>query len=590
MELLAWAAIALLQVLALPGWLAVRALHLDEDGPLQTALLVVFLSLTLNHALVVLLVLAGAYTRPVLLAAMALEGLLAGLLLWRGRGRSRTPRPALLATLHDDPRLLWPALAALLAIGFLVSRVPVSFAHVFQYWDAIVSWNRWAVDWEAGRLPARVYHYPQLLPTTWSLLYVLEGRPLQFLARGVMSLFPLAVALAFLDVGLRRRRPELLLAATVSTLLMAASLGRHIGAGLADLPVAALALLAFYPLYTRDFEPGAPGDRSRLAAAGLLAVGCALTKQAGLYVAAVLPAFAAGRLRPWPLRRRAAAVGALALLLVAGIGPWYAYGEVLIARGIEVNEIPILTQKMFGGATLAERGLRALALWQHLLTPPLLWTAALLVLASLWHRPTRWITVGVSLPFSLLWALWFSYDARNEALALPFLGWSIAAGAWVVYGALGARRMRVAAAAWAAVSLTWIVLWADPQAIALAQQQQLVELGKPALNRRLLAYQREHGFEGRILSNYRYLTSFETLRDAWFVDRNAKGDAFWPFRDGLDHFVQVVRDPANDIRYVLVSGNIDEDIKRYLRARVSSRDYEVVFQVSGGRLLRIVRR
>lgn len=588
MEQLLWAGIALCQVVALPGWLAVRALRLDEDGPLRSALLCFGLSLVLNHALVVGLVLVGAYTRPVLLGVMTLELALAVPLLRRTRRAS--PAAPVWTALQEDPRLLGPALAAALAVGFLASQVPVSFAHVFEYWDAIVSWNRWAVDWEAGRLPVRIYHYPQLLPTTWSLLYVLVGQPIQLLARGVMALFPLGIALVFVDLGLRRRRPDLLWTAALATLLLGVALGRHIGAGLADIPVAFFAVLALAPVLAGDLGAAPEAHARRLAACGLAAIGCALTKQAGLYAAALLPVFAAATLRGLPRRKRALGVGALALALVAGIAPWYAYAELLVTRGQELNELPLLTQKVFGDASLLERAGRALALWQALLTPPILLAAVGLVLASLWHPPTRWITLALSLPFTLLWALFFSYDVRNHALALPFLAWSIAGGATRLGSALAGRRAVRVGAVLAALGLLWIALWTEPGAIARAQERQLVEVGKPALNRRLLEYERDPGFDAKILTNYRYLTSFPSLRGAYFVNRDAPGAEFWPFRAGVEAFARAAENPAHDIGFVLLSGRVDEEIEQYVRERVRSGAYAPVFQTSGGRLFRIRRR
>ena len=56
---------------------------------------------------------------------------------------------------------------------------------------------------------------------------------------------------------------------------------------MADIPVAAFALLSLYPLLIREFDARPWDDAPRLLAASLLAVGCALTKQAGLYAARI---------------------------------------------------------------------------------------------------------------------------------------------------------------------------------------------------------------------------------------------------------------------------------------------------------------
>jgi hypothetical protein len=597
MELLLWAGIALLQLLVLPGWLLVRSLALDRDGPLQTALYSWGFSLVLNHLLVMALVVTRAYTRPVLLALVAVECAL-GVWLWR-----RRPRPerhsfgrcvARRLTAEDAAGAIGWLLCAVAVSGFLLSLLPRSFGQVFEYWDVVVSWNRWAVDWEAGRLPAHVFHYPQLLPTSWSLVYVMLGYPLQFVARGAMALFPLSIALVLIDLWWQRGRRELLLAAVIAPLLMTAVLGSHMGSGLADIPVAAMALLAFHPLAARPFDADRRAGAARLAAAALLAVGCALTKQAGLYVALLLPVCAFVALRTWPARQRWIAVLGVVAILLVGLAPWYGYTELRVLRGMEINEARVLPALMFGDMPLLDRAARAYGLWEGVLTAPGAALALLLLAASLAHREARWITLCIGLPFTLIWAFYVSYDLRNDALAVPFLGISMAAGAEVLRRAWSERlpagvRHRLALAL-AVATLAGIALWDPSPAILAASDRQLATLGKPALNQALLAYQAEHGFDGKILTNYRYLTSFPALRDHYFVNRDATGADFWTFRTDLEGFRRVVEDPELDVNYIFIEGRLDDDVELYLDARTRAGSYEIAFEGHGARLYHIVKR
>ncbi|MGH0028204.1 MAG: hypothetical protein ACQGVC_00310 [Myxococcota bacterium] len=596
MELLLWAGIALLQILVLPGWLLVRSLGLDRDGPIQTGLYAVGLGLLANHALVAALVLLGAYTRPVVLGVVAVECALACVLALRRRGSPTVDlRRSLIERLarEDGRSLLAWLLAATAVTGFLLSRIPVSLGSTFQFWDAIVSWNRWAIDWEAGRLPVHTLHYPQLLPTTWSLAYVLVGHPLQFVARGVMGVFPAMLALVWLDLWWRRDRREFLLAAVATPLLVAAAMGAHLGSGLSDVPVAAMTLLAFHPLAAVRFDPPARAHATRIAAAALLAVACASTKQAGLLAVLLLPVGVWIVTPRWPLRARGLAVAGTVAILLLGLAPWYGWAEWRIAQGFELDDATVLPERIFGDMPLLERARAAYALWEGALTPPGALAVGALALASLAHRRTRWITLAVVVPVSLYWALYLSYDLRNHAVALPFLGLSVAAG-WEVLrrraARLGRGARRALGGSAAAAALAWLLLWDPSAAILAAHHEQLLTRGRPALNHALLAYHAEHGFEGRILTDYRYLTSFPELREHYFVHRDAPADEFWTFRNGFEQVRRVLEDPDLDVRHVLVVGFLDEETGAYLEVLTRTNHLEYVPEVAGGRLYRVVRR
>ena len=60
----------------------------------------------------------------------------------------------------------------------------------------------------------------------------------------------------------------------------------------------------------------------------------------------------------------------------------------------------------------------------------------------------RWLILLVAAPFGFLWALGFSYDLRNLALAVPFLGAAAGIGIAELGGLLrwnvGRRASRVA--------------------------------------------------------------------------------------------------------------------------------------------------
>jgi len=91
---------------------------------------------------------------------------------------------------------------ALLVIGGFALACIAQVGQIFQQWDAVVSWNRWAVDWAANRLPYATSIYPQLLPTNLSLSYVfMQSSEVWVFAKAFQFLFCLMLLLAMLDLA-----------------------------------------------------------------------------------------------------------------------------------------------------------------------------------------------------------------------------------------------------------------------------------------------------------------------------------------------------------------------------------------------------
>lgn len=70
---------------------------------------------------------------------------------------------------------------------------------IFMTWDAVASWNRWAIELSANEYkPMAGSSYPLLLPALWSLVYKAQGSPeLWMVAKGVLFIFPALLFLIF---------------------------------------------------------------------------------------------------------------------------------------------------------------------------------------------------------------------------------------------------------------------------------------------------------------------------------------------------------------------------------------------------------
>jgi hypothetical protein len=601
---LLWSAIALIQVAFLPGYLVTRWLRLD-DGFAKTWVSSFGISLVINYHLTLLLSSVNAYGRSALCILIALEILALGLTL-QARS-SRLPRATAASPLTrflcpevpGEAAVVSKARLLLLLVGvaplvYFATFLPGAFTTIFSGYDALVSWNRWAIDWLNGRWPAWTMHYPQLIPANWSMLYAIAGGELQFLPKGLSVFFPATTVLMLIDLGLRKARPEYMLAAALTAVLMSESDGLYIASGYADLPISFFALAPIYLLFCAEEESDGSRVRAHVAVATICAAGCGLTKQAGFYLAAVFPwillLFMRNRFRSSGGMRILPAVAVVTCVLLLLIVPWHVYKEIQVFQGFEVRENP-MTYAVHRGRSLPERAIWAWRVWDAHLSTALACCLALAVGLSLVFRRALPLTLLLTIPYTLIWAFLFSYDRRNLALAWPFIGISAGAGVGAAWTWLSegwkARGLPKHLGAWLAaiaaigVSTPWILR----EEIHAAHDRELRKLGSAEINEVLYAFLEQHGFEGKILTNYRLLSVLPELNEHVFMDREAKASEFWPFRD-LDAFKSVLKRRRGDIRYIVVIKPADLRIMRFIREGIDRRKLQVIYRTRKGLIVR----
>jgi hypothetical protein len=429
---------SLLQVAFLPGYLVWRIAGLRGSGhPLLVSL---GLSLLLNHVLVVLLTLAGAYTRPVVLILFLGELALLGWIDRRalfGSPRWPAPIPSLTALGEVEAgfaparfaRALRPGLAAV-SVGFLAYLVHLcinNLGSVFVDWDPLVSYNRWARAWYQGVVPQRTWTYPQLLPSVWSMTYMFLGTDrLQFVAQALSPVFALALVALPLDLAVRLRTWGFVPSAALIGLLLVRFYHPLLLTAHADIPATFFVLLSLCVLLAAaDDAQAARG--TALALGATLAVGAALTKQFGVYYAIVYPGLALTLLssglpadaRRTLLRRIGLATAAMWLLIL----PWYAYKLVDIVAGRDGSAFGVYAESMtiaHGRGGLARQAMRA----ARSLAAAFGWTFVVWAFlgSALRVRSLRAIALLFVLPLITLWIFIASYDFRNLTAAIVVLG------------------------------------------------------------------------------------------------------------------------------------------------------------------------
>ncbi len=531
-------AASLLMLAVLPGFLVWRILGLEFCWLAWPGLLAI--SLVANFQLVFYLTLCGAYR----VEALALAGLLclaASATRVAAQGFVPAPPGARASAAPGQTSAALTALLVVLALAslaILAMRMAAGFTGVFEAWDAVVSWNRWAADWHRGIFPRNTYGYPQLIPAAWASTYQWLGSArIEFAAKALMALFPLAVATLFIDLYARTRWPAALAALAVWPMALLRVFPEIVDSGYVDVPAAFFILLCAHLLFLAGAGRLARAHAWPLAA--LCAAGAVLTKQAGwLAFALLLAALAAGwRRRDGAWRRDALrALAAFALLA----GPALAYQYHGMWSGRDPGNFTYVTSTIYAGEPVAARLARAALTDAPRMAGALLpgpagiALVAVLMLAALRLPAGRRCWLGVVLPCSLVWAMYFSYDLRNFMPAVPFVCLGLGLGLQSLAQALRLHREAplTAHSAHPAASPAAAPRWAPAALLALLAASLLSPLtradllrssearrlasGDAPMNAALLEYGRSQGFAGKILTTHAPVARIPGLQEHFF--------------------------------------------------------------------------
>jgi hypothetical protein len=543
---------AIVACMLLPGLLVLQTLSL-RLSIFASCAIAIGVSATVNHLLVVMLVIMGAYQRHVLFLIVLCEFLaLAGLVFLFRKGPSD-----LVPSTSDRAieRLATAACAAVFAYVFWTfGRIAFAdFGEVFMAWDAVVSWNKWASEWASGTLPVQTFEYPQLLPSLWSMIYVIVGGPeLQIFPKAMIAWLPMVMFVLFADLA----RCSLLTGtvAAFSSLKLLLLFGSFSLSGYADFPSGILSFAAFYVAALS--RQGSNGDQLAILGA-VIAAGAALTKQSGAFFAICYPFFL-WLISPTENRHN---VWRSIVIVIAIVLPWYAYRVFAIQFWGELSNIAVTTQSIHAGRTYFERLLHGIDLIHNVLNGMLLWGLVGLLIAALWSRFGRILVLAVVLPYLLIYGLFFSYDIRNATPLIPFLGWAMGIGATNVGRLLGLSRFKPSlgppnplssslrafywkARGWPLALLLVALLctsvfarmgkWPTEQQLLEDQNRRLMLLGDPVINQTVLSFIETQHPPGKILTNDYLLGAIPALKPYYLAFLMGP----WTTEDTLNYVVK----------------------------------------------------
>jgi hypothetical protein len=259
--------------------------------------------------------------------------------------------------------------------------------------------------------------YPQLLPALLSIPYVLmDDVWIQFFSYAICLIFPSCVFLILLSIF--DKFPISSFVTAIIIFLWPTQKFVHY-AGYADFPVLIIGFLAFSAIIWGYKEDEKTRIKCLLLSAFFIGAACAI-KQAGLLLLIFFPfiilEFKTLSSINKNLKIKLIILSSLISLFFAL--PWHIYNQYLLKIGLATSNFQVLTEYLHDNKPYIERIILAINKW------PGIFILTLLGIPGLFIRENKSISF-FGILFILIWMLFYSYDARNCYLAIPFLSFSI---------------------------------------------------------------------------------------------------------------------------------------------------------------------
>jgi len=534
-----FAVVAFFQITFIPGFLFLKAFGLKRTGVFGTIIYSFGLSLLINYLMVYHLTLVGLYTPLASYIILIAELVFAIILVFK-------KKLIIIDKLHLElspgirsfPWNILPLLSIVLIIGSLYFFFS-SYIGVFTHWDAVFSWNRWAIDWHLNDIPVLTYLYPQLIPTNWSLSYVMvQDHTLQFAAKSVMPLFAIFIPIVLFDLYLKKKKIAFILSILVFFVLVSLYCISYIDSGYVDFASAFLSVAALHAILVGDTSKP---ERKNIIMVVLLSSAAAATKQAGF----IILVFAIIWFAWLMIRNRKVQASqnilknilwVISIILITLY--WYIVKVIDIALGRDFSTLRFLLIDIHHAASLPQRFVNGLEILRA--SPFFLMAIVIISLASFFDRKSRWFTLGITIPSFLIWGFFFSYDDRNIIMTFPFLSWSASSGFMLLMEKIKLDRLAHSLSIWSKEffrkrSLLRIKLWPKQvffllifslvlgliflvgsfsEVIKDSQIQKQRQLGDSSLNKMIYDYLDNNGIDGKIITDYYWVTALPGFEDA----------------------------------------------------------------------------
>ena len=418
--------IALVQTIFLPGILILYFANIKTESIIQRYIYIFALSLFANYSLVTILVLLKIYVLATVFSIIAVEILLFVFLI--AKKRIIIYNVPILNELYKDLKALFAPntfvvktiiICSLTIILFYFSLFIANIGTIFYFTDTVnnIHWNTWAIDFANNILPQQSSHFPQLIPSNWSIGYLLIGESnIHFFPKSIMPLFFLGNVLMFWDLAITKRNYAYLIALIVYGLFGPIIYNLvFIADGNGDLPVSFFAFLSFYAYLKRTENKY---DLKEYIIIFLFASTAAGTKLAGFYIFVFISAICLYHLivnyKSLKTSDYILLISSVITILGANLFWYYLKPNVMVSS---------LYQPEWLAKNYYDILLNALHLIYYNLGLPVVAFLILTIGFSLLDKKARWVTLIMVIPPIVLWMFKYSSDFRNLSFVVPFLAY-----------------------------------------------------------------------------------------------------------------------------------------------------------------------
>jgi len=473
--------------------------------------------------------------------------------------------------------MIFSLVIGLIAIEWIFRFFRYNLGEVFNTWDAVVSWNRWAVDWASNRMPLRTQDYPQLIPANWAMIYkILGSTKIQFFATAIMPLFPFLILLLLFGLGIETKNPAFFLSIEVTRLFMKKFSAEFIAAGYVDFTLTFFVLLAMIYLFFAFREKNLERKTHYILLSFIFVSGSIITKQPGFYVLAcfsLLTIFFFFRKDFKTYFNQYKKQLVLMIVFVAIIiGPWYLYKGIQILSGLEETHLLGAlehTNQVHNNESLFANfipGLKSLGNYLYLI---------LLIIPGLFFIDKFWriISIIVVFPYIGLWAAYASYDPRNLTMMYPIISVLFSLGIvgfffWFSGILVKFKIDRIPFYVFLLLGFLATILtgqfWLKNDKLEYLQIEKQKQIFSSELNNKLYDYFANNNIDGKILTNYpvNFLPGFENTQKTIVFDE-------------LSQLTTGIKE--SDTEYLLYPTNLSGDIQLYLDDLVGRGELEIIF-------------
>lgn len=412
-----------------------------------------------------------------------------GALIWRARSL-----PLAIPAFSDwRQNLVFTGVVA--AAGVLLSmQASQAIGQIFELWDSVVSWNRWAAELSRNEYQPYPAAYPILWPGMWSLIYEAQGHAeIWYLPRASLAILAFGALALLVHTGLKRGILAFLLLFIPVYFAFFSKVALY--SGYMDQPSALLGLAALLVTFLALGETDIERRNNALLIAVVTASLAIMTKQHGIFAAAsvcaVIAVLALAR------RMSFARASVLAAVFLAPVATFlFIYLGQQDALWGNFSNLDDVTARAAAGRSRLEMAVDRmgaelpLAVWIML-------AIGVLANAVAWRDPRAWFSallVALTLPGFLLYAECCSYSERNgmwifsHLIASSFIGYSLALDrfasrwkplVWLSQGADDSRRLTAGAPSMAVASgvlgtcvIALVLIWPQERLLEVHHEQQ----------------------------------------------------------------------------------------------------------------------